>query len=122
MCFGHAFAARRPRPLSALVDRRCDPGPGELGQRPDRADVVAQVQVPGRLDPGEGDGRGLGHDERPPGKDAVSDACCARERARTQPGDAPQPSDGEGRNRTGDTTIFSRVLYQLSYLAVAKAA
>jgi hypothetical protein len=27
------------------------------------------------------------------------------------------PPDGEGRNRTGDTTIFSRVLYQLSYLA-----
>ncbi len=27
--------------------------------------------------------------------------------------------DGETRNRTGDTTIFSRVLYQLSYLAVA---
>ena len=26
--------------------------------------------------------------------------------------------DGEGRNRTGDTTIFSRVLYQLSYLAL----
>ena len=26
-------------------------------------------------------------------------------------------SDGETRNRTGDTTIFSRVLYQLSYLA-----
>ena len=26
-------------------------------------------------------------------------------------------ADGEGRNRTGDTTIFSRVLYQLSYLA-----
>jgi hypothetical protein len=25
--------------------------------------------------------------------------------------------DGEGRNRTGDTTVFSRVLYQLSYLA-----
>ena len=25
--------------------------------------------------------------------------------------------DGEGQNRTGDTTIFSRVLYQLSYLA-----
>src|SRR3712207_523331 len=25
--------------------------------------------------------------------------------------------NGEGRNRTGDTTIFSRVLYQLSYLA-----
>jgi hypothetical protein len=28
------------------------------------------------------------------------------------------PADGETRTRTGDTTIFSRVLYQLSYLAV----
>ena len=27
--------------------------------------------------------------------------------------------DGETRTRTGDTTIFSRVLYQLSYLAAA---
>jgi hypothetical protein len=27
--------------------------------------------------------------------------------------------NGEGQNRTGDTTIFSRVLYQLSYLAEA---
>ena len=25
--------------------------------------------------------------------------------------------DGQGRNRTADTAIFSRVLYQLSYLA-----
>jgi hypothetical protein len=25
--------------------------------------------------------------------------------------------NGEGQSRTGDTTIFSRVLYQLSYLA-----
>ena len=31
-------------------------------------------------------------------------------------------SDGEGRNRTADTTIFSRVLYQLSYLAAAAKA
>jgi hypothetical protein len=29
------------------------------------------------------------------------------------------PTDGETRIRTGDTTIFSRVLYQLSYLALA---
>jgi hypothetical protein len=29
-------------------------------------------------------------------------------------------SDGETRTRTGDTTIFSRVLYQLSYLASAR--
>ena len=28
-------------------------------------------------------------------------------------------ADGETRTRTGDTTIFSRVLYQLSYLALA---
>ena len=28
-----------------------------------------------------------------------------------------KPKSGEGRNRTGDTTVFSRVLYQLSYLA-----
>ncbi len=27
---------------------------------------------------------------------------------------------GEGRNRTGDTAIFSRVLYQLSYLAAGR--
>jgi hypothetical protein len=26
-------------------------------------------------------------------------------------------ANGEGQNRTADTTIFSRVLYQLSYLA-----
>ena len=28
------------------------------------------------------------------------------------------PFYGETRTRTGDTTIFSRVLYQLSYLAL----
>jgi hypothetical protein len=28
--------------------------------------------------------------------------------------------DGETRTRTGDTTIFSRVLYQLSYLALGR--
>src|SRR4051794_1804491 len=44
-----------------------------------------------------------------PGKRATEDAAsrCARS----------LPSNGAGRNRTGDTTIFSRVLYQLSYLA-----
>ena len=30
-------------------------------------------------------------------------------------------ADGEGRNRTGDTTVFSRVLYQLSYLAARRS-
>jgi hypothetical protein len=33
------------------------------------------------------------------------------------PGVAGLKRNGETRNRTGDTTIFSRVLYQLSYLA-----
>ena len=28
----------------------------------------------------------------------------------------------EGQNRTGDTTIFSRMLYQLSYLGMLGAA
>jgi hypothetical protein len=42
---------------------------------------------------------------------------CTRVGRWTAPGDAPQPANGEGQNRTGDTTIFSRVLYQLSYLA-----
>jgi hypothetical protein len=28
---------------------------------------------------------------------------------------------GQGRNRTSDTVIFSHVLYQLSYLASARA-
>jgi hypothetical protein len=31
-------------------------------------------------------------------------------------------ADGETRTRTGDTTIFSRVLYQLSYLAEREQA
>src|SRR5206468_503833 len=40
------------------------------------------------------------------------------ERAESEAGEAGR-NDGEGRNRTGDTTVFSRVLYQLSYLAAA---
>ena len=46
-----------------------------------------------------------------------------RNRTGWEPGGRPtspvpgRARDGEGRNRTGDTTIFSRVLYQLSYLA-----
>ena len=39
-------------------------------------------------------------------------SCCAE----SGPPQLAAPS-GQGRNRTADTTIFSRVLYQLSYLA-----
>jgi hypothetical protein len=38
-------------------------------------------------------------------------SCLSRSEGRIRGG------HGEGRNRTGDTTVFSRVLYQLSYLA-----
>jgi hypothetical protein len=42
-------------------------------------------------------------------------------KARTYNGDLTESGlltgDGEGRTRTGDTPVFSRVLYQLSYLA-----
>jgi hypothetical protein len=34
---------------------------------------------------------------------------------------ALRAKNGEGRNRTGDTTVFSRVLYRLSYLAAPEA-
>ena len=34
----------------------------------------------------------------------------------------PVPSRGEGRNRTADTAVFSRVLYQLSYLPYRRAS
>ena len=61
-------------------------------------------------------------------------SCCGRLGLQTRSGVLNQPDsaqsgdqakglfagislDGESRTRTGDTTIFSRVLYQLSYLA-----
>jgi hypothetical protein len=47
---------------------------------------------------------------------AGDDAASQRARATPTTPDA-RGRDGEGQDRTGDTTIFSRVLYQLSYLA-----
>ena len=44
-------------------------------------------------------------------KSNPTEVVMCREAARTSVG------DGEGRNRTGDPTVFSRVLYRLSYLA-----
>jgi hypothetical protein len=53
-------------------------------------------------------------------------AFCARNRPSPEAAEqmkylalAATSGSGETRTRTGDTTIFSRVLYQLSYLAVA---
>ena len=40
-------------------------------------------------------------------------------RRNATPGAPGTADDGEGRTRTGDTPVFSRVLYQLSYLAAA---
>src|SRR3954464_12229323 len=55
-----------------------------------------------------------------------SDRSCARIRTLARASEetkigrfAGTSGSGETRTRTGDTTIFSRVLYQLSYLAVA---
>src|SRR5260221_223091 len=42
--------------------------------------------------------------------------CYSSQRTATHRSQAEE-DDGEGGNRTHDTTIFSRVLYQLSYLA-----
>src|SRR5437588_12496002 len=47
------------------------------------------------------------------GTDPIEVVLVRRSRNRTR------SANGEGRNRTGDTTVFSRVLYQLSYLARA---
>src|SRR5260221_9064352 len=47
----------------------------------------------------------------PRGKPAVSPV------KQAQAAQPPSEACGEGRNRTGDTTVFSRVLYRLSYLA-----
>lgn len=40
------------------------------------------------------------------------------ERARTRKNRAGKANGAQGRNRTTDTAIFSRMLYQLSYLGV----
>ena len=40
------------------------------------------------------------------------------ERARTRKNRAGKTNGAQGRNRTTDTAIFSRMLYQLSYLGV----
>ena len=46
----------------------------------------------------------------------------ARKRGPHHASDNPQKADGaQGRNRTTDTAIFSRMLYQLSYLGIVRA-
>jgi hypothetical protein len=42
------------------------------------------------------------------------------ERARTKKNWAGEANGAQGRNRTTDTAIFSRMLYQLSYLGVPR--
>jgi hypothetical protein len=42
------------------------------------------------------------------------------ERARTRKNGAGEANGAQGRNRTTDTAIFSRMLYQLSYLGAAR--
>ena len=42
------------------------------------------------------------------------------ERARTRKNRAGKTNGAQGRNRTTDTAIFSRMLYQLSYLGISQ--
>ena len=42
------------------------------------------------------------------------------ERAWTKKNWAGKPNGAQGRNRTTDTAIFSRMLYQLSYLGIPR--
>jgi hypothetical protein len=51
------------------------------------------------------------------GGDNGEDGRGGLERGARQLGEGQRVNGGEGRNRTVDTTIFSRMLYQLSYLA-----
>jgi hypothetical protein len=46
--------------------------------------------------------------------------CPIDERARTIKNAGERKNGAQGRNRTTDTAIFSRMLYQLSYLGVSK--
>jgi hypothetical protein len=62
----------------------------------------------------EGGFAGVGHIGVDRNPNAAKSSWAARKR---RPDFAAE--SGEGRNRTGDTTVFSRVLYQLSYLARA---
>lgn len=41
-------------------------------------------------------------------------------RARTKKNGAGKANGAQGRNRTTDTAIFSRMLYQLSYLGIVR--
>jgi hypothetical protein len=64
----------------------------------------------------------VGHSwiERPEGMRCTRVAQSVAQKESGAPSGTPLSAylcDGEGQNRTGDTTIFSRVLYQLSYLA-----
>src|SRR5215208_7918939 len=63
----------------------------------------------GEIDTGEGKAlASCGARRLPPGKEEGATRAPHASEPMTQPGDAPQPGDGEGQNRTGDTTIFSR--------------
>ena len=97
----------------------------EHGGRFDALVREAGARASTALDPAEDAEReigahGLGH--RGALRSARSDGAGAtRDRRRTRRSllNAGLSEDGETRTRTGDTTIFSRVLYQLSYLAAA---
>src|SRR2546430_2569166 len=80
--------------------------------------LVGTGSMEGKLTAGRDGGRGCRFEPGEAGwRDPDSNPGRAG-RASEVPGSSPARLDGETRTRTGDTTIFSRVLYQLSYLAV----
>src|SRR4051794_10676526 len=95
---------------------------GRRDERPSRGTVVPDPSAPSRsLNESF---RSIPLDPPPTAASSASatSAWIETERSKVIMGGAKAPAglccgDGEGRNRTGDTTVFSRVLYQLSYLA-----
>jgi len=86
-------------------------------------DVVASDPVTTTRRPGSERQRDrvLTRDEDPHVLDAGRGAAAPDGRAvQTAAADGVLITGGEGQNRTADTTIFSRMLYQLSYLATVR--
>jgi hypothetical protein len=118
-----ALAADDSRHLCARDPRTQGPSAGVRGG-PDRAGPASSWTPRGRFGPhlavvgrcGKRAFAGMARAQpspaaerrRPTGKEEVRDACYACERTDDTARRAPQPGDGEGQNRTGDTTIFSR--------------
>ena len=78
-------------------------GPSTIAWSPDSTQMLVVWRTAGPLEV----------PQRPVARPDQSEPAQAAQRA------TAANQNGEGRTRTGDTPVFSRVLYQLSYLAAA---